>query len=104
MQPEPPQLIGHTAWGELVDGLGEQCGQIGAQVAVGKSDRQQIEKQRSIPDSLYHRVGEAESRSPLLIHDTRKTELLEGLFGENAVMRDALRLEKATVGLEADLA
>jgi hypothetical protein len=70
---------------------------------VGESSWQQIEKQQSIPDCLYHRIGEAESRSSLSIHHAGLIELLEGLFGGNAVMRDALRLEEATVGLKADL-
>ncbi len=42
---EPAQLIGHTALGELSDGLAPQVGQFAPQVPVGESGRQQIEKQ-----------------------------------------------------------
>ena len=48
-------------------------------------------------------VGEAESRGSLPVHHAGPIELLKGVFGKNAVMRDALRLKEATVGLKADL-
>jgi hypothetical protein len=47
--------------------------------------------------------GKAESRSSLPVHDAGPIELLEGLFGKNRIMRDALRLKEEAVGLEADL-
>ena len=44
VQAEASQLIGHATLGELVDGLAAQSGQVGAQVAIGESRREQIEK------------------------------------------------------------
>jgi hypothetical protein len=40
----------------------------------------------------------------LFLDDAGKIERLEGLFGEQAGVWDALRFQKATVGLKADLA
>lgn len=101
---EPSQLISHAASREVPDGLAPEGGQIVAQIAVGKPGGQQIENQQRIPDSLHHRIGEPESRSTLVIQDAGKIELLERLFGDHAIMRDALCFQQTTVSLEADFA
>ena len=53
---------------------------------------------------LHHRIGVAKSCSPLFVHYAGTSELLEDLFGENAVMRYALGLQQTPVGRHIVLA
>ena len=52
---------------------------------------------------MDHRIGKAEGGNALVVHDAGAIELLEGLLGENAVVRDGLDVQEATVGRKADL-
>lgn len=48
-------------------------------------------------------IGEAQGGSPLLVYLTGAIHLLEGLFGEHAVIADLFDFQQSPVGLEADL-
>lgn len=89
MKPQASQLIAHAALSELFGGLAQQGGEVVSRIAVREAGRQQVDQQQCVPDRLYHWIGEAESRNPLVVHD--------------AGTIDGLDSREATVGRKADL-
>src|SRR6266436_4519914 len=75
-----------------------------AELAIGKTGGQQIEHQHGIPERLHRGIGEAQCRYPLALHGPGTLELLQGLFGQNRIVRDGLDFEHTPVGLKSDVA
>jgi hypothetical protein len=62
------------------------------------------EQQQDVQKTLHTRVGEAQRRCPLLADRHWHLQVLERGFPEEAIMADALDVEKTSVGCKADLA
>ena len=59
MQSQTAQMTGHFAWCELLRIEAGQRSQAEAKLTVGKTGGKQIEKHKSMPQSLYISVAEA---------------------------------------------
>jgi hypothetical protein len=103
VQTEASRVIGHFSLGSGVGWLPEQRSEVLAEVAVGKACGKQLEQQEGAPESLQLGISKAESGGALRRHLDRAIDLLKGLFGEDAIVADALHLEQSSVGLKADL-
>src|SRR5271157_5739913 len=93
VQSEAAEMIGHLPGGQSAGGLAEQGGEALAQMAVGESARELRKSQQSMAQRLDLGIGEAQRRSPLLVHLAGTMQLLEALLRQQAVMADFLDLE-----------
>lgn len=83
--------------------MGEQSGESVAQKTVGESTGKLRKSQQGLAQGLDLGIGEAQGRSSLVVYWAGAMHLLEGVFGEHAIMADFLHFQQSPVGLEADL-
>src|SRR5215469_5214402 len=95
------QLIAHLTWSEAVGGLSQQACKVLAEVAVGKTVRLELKQEDGTPKGLHLGIGEVERGDTLGCHLQRTVDFLKGLFGEDAVVADALYLKQSSIGLKA---
>ena len=100
---EAAEIVGHPSGSYLIRVLADQGSPLLPQIAIAEPRRQKAERDQRTPESLNLRVGEGQSRSPLLVNLNRTIHALEGSFGQHTVMADLLDFEQTSVGLEADL-
>ena len=101
---QAPEMVSHSALGQVSRLQAEQRGQVVAEIAVRKACGQQLEQQQRAPQGLHLWIGEAKRGSSLRRDLNGTVYSLESLFGEQAVMADLFHLEQAAVGLKANLA
>ena len=74
-----------------------------AQVAVGKTPRQQTKHQQRAEQRLHGHVGETQGTGPLPIDLDRFIDPTERVFADRAIVAESLDVQETSVGLKADL-
>ena len=95
-------MIAHLSLREVSGRLAEQRCEVWAEIAIGKTFGKQLEQQQGTPESLHLGIGKVQSGGWWGCHSDRAIDSLKGFFGKDAVVADALHMEKSSVGLEAD--
>ena len=103
VQTQTSEVVSHAPLGEFGWRDTQQVSQRLAQVFVGKTLRQQGKQHDDAEQRLYARVIEAQGRGSLAGNGDGLYDLLKSVFAERAIMADALDVQKASVGVEADL-
>src|SRR3989304_2166935 len=70
---------------------------------IGESLRQKPKGDESTEQGLHAWVGETQGCHALTGNPLRLVDLLKGIFSQKAIMADVLDVQKASVGLKADL-
>ena len=82
VQAQSPQVISHLARGHVVRAFTQQGSPMVAQVAVGKTPRQETEHQQRAEQCLHGHVGEAQTAGPLSINLDRIIDPVERVFAQ----------------------
>jgi hypothetical protein len=102
MQAQPAQIVGHAARAIAFRWLTQKGGHMLAQRGVAKPLGQEDEQAQRLKQGHHALIAEGQCRGALAVDDLGLVDLIEQRFAKLTILGDALHLQHAAVGGEAD--
>jgi hypothetical protein len=102
MQAQASKVVGHHALGDIGGRNAKQLGNMLTQVTIAEAARKQAKESQRHEQRQNAWVAEAKGGCPLLTLYDRAMDLVEFVLSDEAVMADALNVQKTSVGRKTD--
>src|SRR5579863_7161245 len=103
VQTKPAQVVGHSTDGVLGWVVAQQWSQQGSHFRIGETPQLETEQHQHAEQRLHARIAEPQRGGSLPVDLDGPNHLLKRVFANRAIMRYGLDVQKASVGLKADL-